>query len=82
MDVPIVTSDRPFAHDVCHDAAVYGDPYDAEQLAGRVFEVVTDEPLRRSLVEAGKKRLRDFGDAQDRFEQHLALFEKLTAVQG
>jgi len=77
MGVPIVTSDRPFAHDVCGDAALYADPFDADALAGAVLRLMQDAELSRQQVRKGEKRLEIFGSAEQRFRAHLAIFESV-----
>ncbi|MFH0882222.1 MAG: glycosyltransferase [bacterium] len=77
MGVPIVTSDRPFAHDVCGDAALYADPFDGEALAEAVLRLMGDQTLRRQQIRHGEKRLTMFGTAEERFRAHLAIFERI-----
>ena len=53
FDLPLLTSDRDFAHQVCQDAAVYFDPLDADSVARAMASVMEDENLRSRLVERG-----------------------------
>jgi glycosyltransferase involved in cell wall biosynthesis len=54
LGVPILTSDRDFAHQVCQDAAVYFDPLDADSVANAMARVMDDVKLRHQLVSDGK----------------------------
>lgn len=76
MGVPIVTSDRSFAHDVCGEAALFADPFDGDAIAEAIVSVVEDSSLRKRLVEHGRERLKAFGTAQQRFQTHLEIFRK------
>jgi glycosyltransferase involved in cell wall biosynthesis/SAM-dependent methyltransferase len=55
--LPILTSDRDFAHNLCQDAAVYFDPLDAESVARSMALVMEDADQRRRLVENGRRVL-------------------------
>lgn len=61
--VPVLASDRAFAHSVCGDAAVFFDPLDPSDFASQACRILTDralaEALRRrglSLVSTGRDR--------------------------
>ena len=56
---PVIASDIPVFREVARDAAVYFDPHDDEALAETMMRVL-DESTRRDLVEAGRRRVRDF----------------------
>jgi glycosyltransferase involved in cell wall biosynthesis len=55
--LPILTSDRDFAHERCGDAAIYFDPLDADSVAQAMARVMEEPELRRRLVENGQNRL-------------------------
>lgn len=57
---PVVTSNLSSLPEVVGDAAVLVDPYDVESIADGIRRVVTDEALRRHLVERGRLRVQDF----------------------
>ncbi|HCE42084.1 MAG TPA: hypothetical protein DET40_00870 [Lentisphaeria bacterium] len=54
---PIITSDLDFAHDVCGDAAIYFDPWNAESIKSEILRLQENGELRKKLTESGKKRL-------------------------
>lgn len=53
--LPILTSDRDFAHHLCGDAAIYFDPLDAESVARAMAAIMEDEALRSRLIERGRQ---------------------------
>jgi len=54
--VPLLVSDRPFAREVCSDAALYFDPLDAESIAAQVRRAMSNADLRLELISAGERR--------------------------
>ena len=55
FNLPILTSDRDFAHERCQDAAIYFDPLDADSVARSMAQVIEDAALRLRLVENAKR---------------------------
>jgi len=55
--LPILTSDLDFAHEVCRDAALYFDPWDAESVKDAILRIKNDPELKCALVEKGRARL-------------------------
>lgn len=54
---PLLVSDRPFAKELCEDAALYFDPLDEKSIANAILELTNNEKLQQLLVENGKKVL-------------------------
>jgi glycosyltransferase involved in cell wall biosynthesis len=57
---PVVCSSVSSLPEVAGDAALLVDPLDTESLAGAIGRIVTDEGLRRTLVERGLRQIRGF----------------------
>jgi glycosyltransferase involved in cell wall biosynthesis len=77
--LPILTSDRDFAHDRCQDAALYFDPLDADSVARTMARIMEDEALRSRLVERGRQILQQMPT----WDQIAARFvQVLEAVSG
>ena len=57
FDLPIVTSDRDFAHEVCSGAALYVDPLDPESVARGMARIMNNGELRQQLA-AERRRIR------------------------
>jgi glycosyltransferase involved in cell wall biosynthesis len=56
LGVPIITSDRDFAHEVCGDAAVYVDPTDPAAVATAIASLADDPARQEVLIERGLAR--------------------------
>jgi glycosyltransferase involved in cell wall biosynthesis len=85
MARPIVTSDLPFAREVCADAARYHAPLSASEAAAALAEVVTDPTVRNDLVESGRQRLARFPAPEARHRMVLDWLSRLavpTADRG
>src|SRR6186997_2600978 len=57
---PVVTSNVSSLPEVAGDAAVLVNPYDPEAIAEGIYQVLTDEQLRRGLRQRGLARARQF----------------------
>ncbi len=57
---PVVTSNVSSLPEVARDAAMLVDPYDPEAIAEGIWQVLTDEELRRTLRRQGLARARQF----------------------
>jgi glycosyltransferase involved in cell wall biosynthesis len=53
---PVISSDRTALPEVCGDAALLVDPFSVDAIADAIHTVLTDENLRRNLIEKGIKR--------------------------
>jgi hypothetical protein len=51
--VPILAADRPYAHEICGDAAVFFDPLSASDFANKLLLLSSDANLRRKLIARG-----------------------------
>ena len=54
---PLLVSDRPFATDLCEDAALYFDPLDEKSIAQAILKIVNDINVRHTLIQNGQKVL-------------------------
>jgi glycosyltransferase involved in cell wall biosynthesis len=57
---PVVTSNLSSLPEVVGDAAVLVDPYDAQSIADGIRRAISDEPLRQTLIERGRRRAQAF----------------------
>ena len=60
FSLPILTSDLDFSHYPCDDAAVYFNPWDADDAADKIFMLKNDPHLAGELAQKGKARLASF----------------------
>jgi glycosyltransferase involved in cell wall biosynthesis len=60
---PVTCSNRTSLPEVAGDAALQFDPRIPTQVADALVRIATDEPLRASLIERGKRQAEVFGDS-------------------
>ncbi len=77
MARPIVTTDLPFAHEVCGNAALYYSPRSAENAAESISLILNNEALRQELVQRGIDRLATFPTPD---EKHQMLLDWLSEI--
>ncbi|MDY7079456.1 MAG: glycosyltransferase family 1 protein [Chloroflexota bacterium] len=58
--VPVITSNVSALPEIAGDAAILVDPYDVESIAGGIALVLSDENVRRQLIEKGLERVKRF----------------------
>jgi len=75
MGIPVLTSDMPFATDVCGDAARYFDPLSPRSIGEAIHTLATSELLRSELSEKGQKRLEHFENAQSRALKYIEILK-------
>ena len=78
---PLLTSDLPFARDLCGDAAAYFDPWDAEAAADAIERFVADRDRRLALVAAGRERLERFDTPADRAAAVVSTLEEIAVAR-
>jgi glycosyltransferase involved in cell wall biosynthesis len=76
---PIVTTDLPFARDICGDAALYAPPNDAEGAAEQIARLAGSEAVRDELVLRGEARLRDGITPMQAYDRFLGIIEAMAA---
>ena len=78
MRRPIVTSDRPFARDVCQDAACYCNPLDPVHAAQSLIRVATDYEYAQELVRRGSRRLNDFPSPAEKYVAYIEILKTMN----
>lgn len=78
MKIPILTSDLPFAYDICQDAALYFEPLNPKSVGESIFKLAKDENLRHTLIKNGSNQLKRFGTATDRAKSYISILEKIN----
>ena len=53
LGTPVLVADRPYAHDICDDAALFFDPLSPEDFAEKAIRLLTDQTLRKILIARG-----------------------------
>jgi len=57
---PVVCSNTSSLPEIAGEAAIYFNPFDTSELAARISEVLTNEPLRQKLIAAGLEQAKKF----------------------
>jgi len=76
---PVIVSNVASLPEVCGDAGYYVDPYDVESIAEGIYQVLTDESLRQSLIQKGLERAKLFS-WEKAAKEHLNVFEEVLLI--
>lgn len=57
---PVINSDIPALHEVSEDAALYANPYDANDIASKIEYLINNDELRMSLKEKGLEQIKKY----------------------
>jgi glycosyltransferase involved in cell wall biosynthesis len=82
MQKPIITTDLPFARNICDNAALYYAPMDGKSAADTIESVIKNEELRNTLINNGLHRLRSFDNASERAGKILEICKILKKDQS
>jgi glycosyltransferase involved in cell wall biosynthesis len=74
--LPVLTSDRDFAHEACGQAALYFDPLRPASMALRMIEVMESAGLRARLSRAGLQRASQAPSWEEIAGQFIRLLEQ------
>ncbi len=73
---PVIVSRTGCSREVAGDAALLIDPYDPADIAESIKRILTDQVLRKGLIEKGLRRVREFSWKKCA-QKTLSLFESL-----
>jgi predicted dehydrogenase/glycosyltransferase involved in cell wall biosynthesis len=77
--VPVVTSDREFARELCLRGALYADPHDPGQLAEKLALAICDEGTRKALLAGGQEALKvNYLTPEEKWSQQLHLLDDVA----
>jgi glycosyltransferase involved in cell wall biosynthesis len=76
---PVLCSNATSLPEVAGDAALYFDPWRPSEIAHAIHRVTVDGGLVKQLVQAGHRRLAQFGDSRRTAEQYLQVFRNVLA---
>jgi glycosyltransferase involved in cell wall biosynthesis len=57
---PLVSSNATCLPEVYRGAAVYFDPTHVEDIAGKIITVISDDEIRKSLIDTGREQVKNF----------------------
>lgn len=78
QDAPIISADTTCSPEVFGDAAHYFDPFNVDGMARAMNDVLTNEPLRKKLIAAGKVRSKKYS-WKKMAEETLAIYKKVLS---
>lgn len=73
---PVVSSSATCLPEIYGDAAMYFDPHDQQSMASAISEVLSNQKLRESLINAGKKQLKQYSWGKTA-EETLAIYQRI-----
>jgi glycosyltransferase involved in cell wall biosynthesis len=77
MRKPVITSDLPFAHTICRDAALYFNPKNAASIADTIEKLTGSSELQAQLINNGIKQLEQFTDPPARAAAYLRICQNM-----
>ncbi len=78
--VPVVTSDLPFARELCQKAAVFVSPFAEQDAAAGLCRVLDDADLRATLSATGREVLKDrYCSADEKWRAQAAMLEEVVS---
>tara|TARA_Y100001954_G_C15770149_1_gene583964 strand:- start:519 stop:1640 length:1122 start_codon:yes stop_codon:yes gene_type:complete len=81
MNIPILTSDLDFARELCGSAASYFDPTNPEDISEKILELSNDKSFYNSLIERGKRRLKDLESPKSKAVKYIDLINKIYLLK-
>ena len=75
--LPVFTSDKDFAKDVCKDAAIYFNPLDANSILNQLNKIFKNKELKKKYIEKGIKRVREMPSNEIGFRKYNELIENV-----
>jgi len=78
MGCPTLLSDIPILREIFGEAGEYFNPFSAEDLAKKIYEILKEPEKRKNLLEKQKQRL-SFFDKNKIIDSYIRLFEKVVA---
>lgn len=74
MNVPILTSNLPFARGLCGDAAEYFDPLSVKSIVDGIKKL-HDKRRKEKLIEIGSRQLKKFDTSEDRANKYIKIIQ-------
>ena len=75
MKVPIVTTDLPFAKEICGDAALYFNPLSAEDASFKINEVLNNKNTKNNLIKKGNHQIKKYLSQEKKFAKMFEFIE-------
>jgi glycosyltransferase involved in cell wall biosynthesis len=79
MQLPILTSNLPFAHDICGDAALFFNPLDANEALQAIIQLFENKSLQFQLIEKGNNQSKKYNGPEERAKRYLKICENIVS---
>jgi len=76
LGIPVLAADRPYAHEVCEDAAAFFDPLSPKEFASQARRLMVDHPRRSQLSARGVALIK----RRDGEDSYRAMLERVVEV--
>lgn len=81
MKKPILTSDLSFAREICGDSAIYFDPWNPQEIANKIINLVKRKDLQKELILRGEQQLEQFETPYSRTHKLLEACSNISKCQ-
>jgi glycosyltransferase involved in cell wall biosynthesis len=78
MKKPILTSDLPFAKEICGNAAEYFNPLNPEEIADKIIRLAYNQSRQKELILKGEMRLLEFETPKSRAEKLISICNEIS----
>lgn len=75
-EVPVICSNKTSLPEIGGNAVIYFDGYDPESLANKMYQVLTNNQIRKKLIKNGLKRIKEFS-WEKTAEKTLEVYKKI-----
>jgi glycosyltransferase involved in cell wall biosynthesis len=79
--IPVAAGHVASVPEIAGDAVLYFDPYDIDDICRAIQEISSNGPLRITLIEKGKKRVKEFSHKDDMIDQYIKVMESVMKRQ-
>ncbi len=76
IGVPVIAADRPYAREICEDAALFFDPLSPEDLAARIRQILSHKEVCTDLVRRGRL----IATRRAKFDPYKRMIEKVVEL--
>ncbi|MDR2067611.1 MAG: glycosyltransferase family 4 protein [Holosporaceae bacterium] len=79
--IPVAAGRVASVPEVAGDAVLYFDPYDIDDICRAIQEITSNQQLRKTLVEKGKKRVEKFSHKDEMINEYIRVIESVMERQ-
>jgi glycosyltransferase involved in cell wall biosynthesis len=76
MGIPVLVSNISVLKEICGDAVYFINPYNAEDMSKGIYKILSDNNLRKLLIEKGKNRIKLFNPDKI-IDQYIEMYKEV-----